>query len=135
MDENEATNTKQASAEIDAIIATVRGWRATTLSELRRVILSADPDIVEEIKWRKPSRPEGVATWMSSGNICVADLLKNAVRLTFPKGARVDDPSKLFNTRLDSKTVRAIDVFEDARIDEDALRLLIQAAVSVNRED
>ena len=126
-------STSDASAEIDAIIANVGGWRGTTLADLRRVILSANSEIVEEIKWRKPSRPEGVATWMDHGNICIADLLKSAVRLTFPKGAQVDDPAKLFNTRLDSKMVRAIDVFEGIRVDEDALRQVIQAAVAVNR--
>jgi hypothetical protein len=120
--------------EIDAIIANVGGWRGATLAELRRVIQSADPGIVEEIKWRKPSKPEGVATWMFDGNICMADLLKNAVRLTFPKGAHVNDPSKVFNTRLDSNSVRAVDVFEDSGIDADALRQLVQRAIAVNRE-
>jgi hypothetical protein len=119
--------------EIDAIVANVGGWQATTLAELRRIILSADADIVEEIKWRKPSKPEGVATWVSSGNICMADILKKAVRLTFSKGAQVDDPTKLFNTRLDSKSVRAIDVFEGSRIDEEALRLIVQRAILVNQ--
>jgi hypothetical protein len=122
-----------AAEEIDAIIANVGGWRAATLAELRRVILDSDADIVEEIKWRKPSKPEGVATWMRDGNLCMADVLKSAVRLTFPKGAQVDDPTKLFNTRLDSKTVRAIDFFEDSTIDEDALRSIVQRAVAVNR--
>jgi hypothetical protein len=122
-----------ASREIDAIIANAIGWRGATLAELRRIIRSVDPAIVEEIKWRKPSRPEGVATWTSDGNVCVADLLKNAVRLTFPKGAKIDDPSKVFNTRLDSNTVRAIDVFEDAHIDEDALRRIVREAIAVNR--
>jgi hypothetical protein len=130
-----STDDVSAAKEIDAIIATVGGWRAATLGEARRVILSADADIVEEIKWRKPSRPEGVATWMNDGNICMADLLKNAVRLTFPKGARVHDPTKLFNTRLDSNSVRAIDFFEGARIDEDALRRVVQAAIAVNRDN
>ena len=123
-----------ARKEIDAIIAKVGGWQAVTLTDIRRVILSADVDIVEAIKWRKPSKPEGVATWVSGGNICMADLLKNAVRLTFPKGARVDDPTKLFNTRLDSNSVRAIDFFEDSRVDDDALRRLVQRAIAVNRE-
>ena len=129
-----STNEASAPREIDTIIENAGGWRGETLAELRRVILSADPGIVEEIKWRKPSKPEGVATWMSDGNICMADLLKNAVRLTFPKGARVDDPAELFNTRLDSKTVRAIDVFEHAPVDEDALRELIRRAIAVNGE-
>jgi hypothetical protein len=132
---DEAMNTDEvdAGAEIDAIVARVGGWRAATLAELRRVILSSDSHIVEAIKWRKPSRPEGVATWMSDGNICMADLLKNAVRLTFPKGAQVDDPTKVFNTRLDSSTVRAVDFFENSRIDDDALRQLVRRAVALNR--
>ena len=129
-----ATDEASAAKEIDAIIANADGWRAATLAELRRVILSADPDIVEEIKWRKPSKPEGVATWVREGNVCMADLLKSAVRLTFPKGARVKDPMKLFNSRLDSSTVRAIDVFEDSSIDADALRRLVRDAVAVNRQ-
>jgi hypothetical protein len=123
-----------ATNEIDAIISHVGGWRAATLAELRRVILSADPHIVEEIKWRKPSKPEGVATWVFDGNICMADLLKSAVRLTFPKGALVDDPTRLFNTRLDSNSVRAVDFFEDSRIDGEALRQVVQRAIAVNRE-
>lgn len=119
--------------EIDAIIANVGGWRAATLTRLRRVILSADAEIVEQIKWRKPSKPEGVATWVCKGNLCMADLLKSAVRLTFPTGARLDDPAKLFNSRLDGTTVRAIDFFEDSRIDDDRLRQLVQQAVALNR--
>ena len=123
-----------AAHEIDAIIASIHDWRGATLAELRRIILSADPSIVEAVKWKKPSKPEGVATWMSDGNLCMADVLKSAVRLTFPQGARLDDPAKLFNTRLDSKSVRAIDVFEDVELDEDALRRLMQQAVAANRE-
>jgi hypothetical protein len=128
-------NTDDGSAvqEIDAIIANVGGWRAATLSELRHVILGADAEIHEEIKWRKPSRPEGVATWVCQGNICMADLLKSAVRLTFPKGARLDDPTHLFNARLDSGTVRAIDYFEDSLVDDTSLRQLIVQAVTANR--
>jgi hypothetical protein len=129
-----STDEPSAPDQIDAIVAGVSGWRATTLAELRRVILTADADIVEEIKWRKPSKPEGVATWVSDGNICMADILKNAVRLTFPKGARVDDPAKLFNTRLDSNSVRAIDFFEGLRIDEEALRGLVRGVIALNRK-
>jgi hypothetical protein len=132
-DESVSTDESSAPHQINAIIAAVDGWRSATLAELRRVILNADADIVEEIKWRKPSKPEGVATWMSDGNICMADILKNAVRLTFPKGARVDDPTKLFNTRLDSNSVRAIDFFEESPIDVEALRQLVQRAIAVNR--
>lgn len=124
----------EAAHEIDAIIADLHDWRGATLAELRRIILSADPSIVEAVKWKKPSKPEGVATWVSEGNLCMADVLKSAVRLTFPQGARLDDPAKLFNTRLDSKSVRAIDVFEDVELDEDALHRLMQQAVAANRE-
>jgi hypothetical protein len=122
-----------AAQEIDAIIANADGWKAATLAELRRAILSADAAISEEIKWRKPSKPEGVATWVCEGNLCMADILKNAVRLTFPKGARLDDPTKVFNTRLDSATVRAVDFFEDSPVDDDALRAIIEQAVAANR--
>jgi len=124
-----------AAQEIDAIVAGIGDWRATTLSALRRVVLSADDGIVEAIKWRKPSRPEGVATWIRDGNVCMADVLRRAVRLTFPRGARVDDPTGLFNARLDSGSVRAIDVFEHSRIDEDALRGLVRRAIEANRAD
>ena len=125
---------KSPAKEIDEIIANVGGWRALTLTTLRRVILSADADIVEAIKWRKPSKPEGVATWVCDGNVCMAGLLKSAVRLTFPKGARVDDPAGLFNSRLDSSSVRAIDFFEDARIHDGPLRQLVHQAIAVNRQ-
>lgn len=124
----------EAAHEIDAIIADIHDWRGATLAELRRIVLSADPSIVEAVKWKKPSKPEGVATWMSDGNLCMADVLKSAVRLTFPQGARLDDPARLFNTRLDSKSVRAIDVFENVQLDEEALRRLVQRAVAANRE-
>lgn len=120
--------------EIDAIIAKAGGWRGETLARVRRVIVGADPEIVEAIKWRKPSRPEGVATWMLEGNICMADVLKNAVRLTFPKGTRIADPDGLFNARLDSSGVRAIDYAEGAAVDDAALERLVQRAVAVNRE-
>jgi len=122
-----------AGEEIDDIIAAAGGWRAEALAGLRRVVLSADPGIVEEIKWRKPSKPEGVATWVCDGNVCMADVLKKAVRLTFPKGARLDDPAGLFNARLDGATVRAIDLVEGAAVDEDQLRLLVRNAIAENR--
>lgn len=124
---------QSASQQIDAIIANVGDWRAVTLTSLRRVILSADADIVEEIKWRKPSKPEGVATWVCDGNVCMADLLKSAVRLTFPKGARLEDPAELFNARRDSTSVRAIDFFEDSRIQDRPLRQLVHQAIAANR--
>jgi hypothetical protein len=96
------------------------------------VIKNADPGVVEEVKWKKPSRPSGVPVWSQDGILCVADTLKNAVRLTFPKGAQMKDPKKLFNTRLDSKTVRAIDFHEGDIVNEAALKALVLDAVRVN---
>jgi hypothetical protein len=123
---------KTPSQEIDAIIAKERGWKGKKLAELRGVITKASAAISEEVKWKKPSKPEGVAVWVADGNLCMADILKNAVRLTFPYGAKFKDPKKLFNTRLDSKTVRAIDFGEDHAIDKPALKALILEAVRVN---
>ena len=124
---------KSASQQIDDIIKIAGGWRGKKLSQLRAAIKKANPAIVEEVKWKKPSRPEGVPVWSHDGNLCIADTLKNAVRLTFPKGAQMKDPKKLFNTRLDSKTVRAIDFFEDNKIDDVALKTLILEAVKLNK--
>jgi len=123
---------KSESAQIDDIISNTNGWRGVTLAKLRGVITQAYPGIVEMVKWKKPSKPEGIPVWtFDEKNICMADTLKNAVRLTFPKGAQIKDPPGLFNTRLDSKTVRAIDFYKDANIDTDALRLLIIEAVKL----
>ena len=120
------------SQQIDAIIKAAVGWRGEKLARLRAVIRQADPAGVEEVKWKKPSRPEGVAVWSHDGIICHADLLKNAVRLTFHKGPLLKDPEKLFNTRLDSNAVRAIDFHEDDPINEAALQALIREGVEVN---
>jgi hypothetical protein len=123
---------KSASQQIDDIIKAAGGWQGALLSELRAAIKQADPELVEEVKWKKPSKPEGVAVWSHDGILCLADLLKNAVRLTFPKGAQLDDPKKLFNTRLTGNTVRGIDFAEGASIDKPALRDLIREAVRAN---
>jgi hypothetical protein len=120
------------SKQIDAIIAKSGDWRGETLAELRAIVKRADPDVVEEVKWRKPSRPEGVPVWSHSGIICVADTLKNTVRLTFPKGARITRGTGLFNARLDSKSVRAIDFREGETIDEASLEALIRNAAELN---
>ena len=129
---NPSPKEKSASQQIDAIIKEPGDWRGEKLSQLRAVIRNADPAVVEEVKWKKPSKPSGVPVWSHDGMICVADTLKNAVRLTFPKGAQVKDPKKLFNTRLDSKTVRAIDFYADGVINDAALKALILDAVKVN---
>jgi hypothetical protein len=122
---------KSASQEIDDIINNLPSWKGEKLAQIRAVIRQADPRIVEEIKWRKPSRPEGVPVWTHDGNICIGEALKNAVRLTFPNGASLSDPASLFNTRLDSKTVRAIDFGDNDTVDEAALSALIAQAVRV----
>ncbi len=123
---------RSRSQEIDAIIRESGDWRGRKLSQLRALIKKADPAVVEEVKWKKPSNPMGVPVWSHDGIICVGDTLKNAVRLTFPKGAQMKDPKKLFNTRLDSKTVRAIDFHEGDTVDETALKALILDAVRLN---
>src|SRR5436190_17497261 len=123
---------KSPSREIDAIIKSHDDWRGEKLSLLRALIKKADPGLVEEVKWKKPSNPMGVPVWSHDGILCLGDTLKNAVRLTFPKGAQMKDPKQLFNTRLDSNTVRAIDFHEDDTVDEAALEALILEAVRLN---
>lgn len=123
---------KSASEQIDDIIRAAGNWQGALLSELRALIRQADPELIEEVKWKKPSKPEGVAVWSHDGILCTADLLKNAVRLTFPKGAQLKDPKKLFNTRLTGNTVRGIDFPEGATIDKPALQDLIRAAAQAN---
>lgn len=102
------------------------------MAHLRELILRADPTVAEEIKWRKPSNPGGVPVWSDSGILCVGNVLKSSVRLTFPKGAAIADPKKLFNSRLDSRSVRAIDVHEAETIDDGGLKALIREAVRLN---
>lgn len=122
-----------AKQQIDNIISQLVDWRGEKLAKLRTLILEADASAVEEVKWKKPSKPEGVAVWSDGGIICVGEALKSAVRLTFPKGAKVSDPKKLFNTRLDSNLVRAIDFHEGEKIDEAALKTLIRIAAAANK--
>ena len=129
---NPSPEEKSPSEQIDAIIRESGDWRGKKLSQLRAIIKQADPGVVEEVKWKKPSRPEGVPVWSHDGILCIADTLKNAVRLTFPKGTQIKDPKKLFNSRLDSNTVRAIDFHEDDIVDEAALEGLILEAVGLN---
>ncbi len=128
------TEEKNPTQQIDDIIKNAEEWKGKKLSLLRNIITQADPEVIEEVKWKKPSKPEGVAVWSHSGIICVADILKNAVRLTFPKGAKLKDPKKLFNTRLDSNSVRAIDFFDVSALDEEGLKLLIIEGVRINQQ-
>ncbi len=122
------------SQEIDDIIRTSSDWRGETLARLREIVLSAGPSITEEVKWKKPSKPEGVPVWSVDGIVCIGEMLKHVVRLTFPKGARLNDPKNLFNARLESGTVRAIDVGEGTKIAVAPLRALIREAARVNAE-
>jgi hypothetical protein len=118
--------------EVDSIIKNVKDWRGNKMSQARDIILEAVPDIVEEVKWKKPSNPEGVPVWYHNGIICMGNILKSAVRLTFPMGALINDPEGTFNTRLDSKTVRAVDYLKDSNIDQNALKELVIEAAKLN---
>lgn len=121
------------SAQVDAKIKSFGDWRGKRLSQLRAVIKKADAGVIEEMKWKKPSNPSGVPVWSHDGIVCIGEALKNAVRLTFPKGALIKDPKKLFNARLDSNSVRAIDFAEDATVDEAAVKALYLEGVRVNK--
>jgi hypothetical protein len=117
---------------IDARIAALGDWRGETLARVRSLIKQADPEMVEEVKWRKPSSPMGVPVWEHDGIICTGETYKDKVKLTFAKGASLQDPSGLFNSSLEGNTRRAIDFHEGDKIDETALKALIRAAVALN---
>jgi hypothetical protein len=121
-----------AAQQVDAIVKNADDWRGETLARLRAIVLGAGPDIAEDVKWKKPSRPEGVPVWSLGGIVCIGEMLKSAVRLTFPKGAQLRDPKELFNARLDSKSVRAIDFREGAKLPEAALKALVREAAALN---
>src|SRR5918995_3207942 len=124
--------TDSPSQLIDARIEELGDWRGETLARVRNLIREADPDVVEEVKWRKPSNPFGVPVWSHAGIICTGETYKNVVKLTFAKGASLDDPSGLFNSSLEGNVRRAIDFHEGDKIDEKALKALIRAAVALN---
>jgi hypothetical protein len=121
-----------ASKLIDERISQLGDWRGKTLSKVRAIIREADPEIVEEWKWVKPTNP-GTPVWSHDGGICTGESYKSVVKLTFFKGAALDDPSGLFNSSLDGKVRRAIDIGENDAIDEAALKDLIREAVALNR--
>ena len=121
-----------ATEKIDAKIAELGDWRGETLAEARRVILAADPEIVEEWKWAKATSP-GVPVWSRDGGICTGETYKNVVKLTFFKGASLGDPKGLFNSSLEGNVRRAIDIREGEKIDEEALTALVREAVALNR--
>ena len=117
---------------IDAKIEELGDWRGETLARVRALIKEADPEVVEEWKWRKPSNP-GVPVWSHDGGICTGETYRSVVKLTFFKGASLEDPSGLFNSSLEGKVRRAIDIREGEEINEDAFRALIREAVNLNR--
>ena len=120
------------SALIDAKIAALGDWRGAALAKLRALIREADPAIEETVKWRKPTNPSGVPVWERAGLICTGETYKDKVKLTFAKGAALDDPDRLFNAGLDGGTRRAIDLFEGDRVDAAAFQALVRAAVAAN---
>ncbi len=122
----------EATDAIDELIAKTPDWRGATLAKLRKMIREADPEMIEEVKWRRPSNPLGAPVWSHNGIVCVGNILKERVRLTFNAGALLPDPQKLFNTRLDSKTARAIDVYEGDTLNVSALKALIRSGVEHN---
>jgi hypothetical protein len=128
----QANEEASASHLIDARIKDLNDWRGEMLARLRTLIKQADPEVVEEVKWRKPSNPLGVPVWSHAGIICTGETYKNYVKLTFAKGASLPDPSGLFNSSLEGNTRRAIDFHEDATVDENAFKALIRAAVALN---
>lgn len=117
---------------IDAKIAALGDWRGETLARVRALIREADPDVVEAVKWRKPSNPSGVPVWEHEGLICTGETYRDKVKLTFARGAALADPSGLFNAGLDGGTRRAIDIREGGEVDGAALKALVRAAVALN---
>ena len=128
------TDTAEGSASdmIDARIAALGDWRGDALRQVRALIRAADPDVVETVKWRKPSNPMGVPVWEHDGILCTGEIYKDKVKLTFARGAELEDPAGLFNSSLDGNSRRAIDIREAEEIDGEALKSLVRAAVALN---
>src|SRR5947209_8966553 len=131
MKNSSAQDAESPAQLIETRIKELGDWRGETLSRLRALITQADPEVVEEFKWRKATAP-GVPVWYHQGPICTGETYKSVVKLTFFKGASLEDPSGLFNSSLEGNTRRAIDFHEDDEIDEKAFATLIRAAVSLN---
>ena len=129
-----AENAISGSEQIDEKIATLTDWRGETLTVIRKLIHEADPEVVEEIKWRKPSNPTGVPVWSHAGILCTGEIYTDKVKLTFAKGASLPDSSRLFNSSLDGGNRRAIDIRNGDPIDGKALKALIRAAVMSNTD-
>ena len=127
-----ATGDESPSRLIDAKIARLDDWRGETLARMRALIHEADPEVVETVKWRKPTNPAGVPVWEHAGILCTGETYKDKVKLTFAKGAALKDPAGLFNSSLDGNVRRAIDIREGDKINEKALKALIREAVALN---
>ena len=123
---------KSASQLIDDKIAGMGDWRGEALARIRALIHEADPDVVETVKWRKPSNPSGVPIWEHAGIVCTGETYKDKVKLTFARGAALDDPSGVFNGKDTGATRRSIDIFEGGAPDETAFKALFRAAVALN---
>ena len=132
MKKQASTESQSASELIDKRIAELGDWRGGTLSRLRTLIKQADPGVVEEVKWRKPSNPGGTPVWYHDGILCTGESYKNHVRLTFAKGASLKDPKGLFNASLEGNALRAIVVHEGEEVDAGAFKALLRAAVALN---
>jgi len=131
MRQSDRNESQSASERIDKRIAELDDWRGKTLSRMRKLIKEADPDVVEEVKWVKATNP-GTPTWSHDGIICTGEPYKSVVKLTFAKGASLQDPAKLFNSSLAGNTRRAIDIHEKENVDAGAFKALIRAAVALN---
>jgi hypothetical protein len=121
-----------ASRLIDNMIAKTPDWRGATLAKLRKIIHDADREMTEEVKWRRPSSPMGAPVWEHNGIVCIGNILKESVRITFNAGAALPDPHMLFNARLESNKARAIDVYEGDKLNVSALKALIRSGVEYN---
>lgn len=133
MDDRSAPETESHSQVMDARFSELADWRGAMLSRIRKLIKQADPGVVEELKWRKPTNPGGVPVWSHEGMICTGEVYKNHVKVTFAKGASLEDPERLFNSSLDGNLRRAIDVHEGEELDEEAFKALIRSAVALNQ--
>ena len=120
------------AALIDAKIAAFGDWRGEVLARIRALIREADPEVVETVKWRKPSNPSGVPVWEHAGILCTGEVYKGYVKLTFAQGAALEDPAGLFNAGFGGGTRRAIDIREGETVDEDAFKALVREAVAKN---
>jgi len=131
MKKSGASEAHSGSKLVDKRIADLADWRGETLSRMRKLIKDADPDVVEELKWIKATNP-GVPTWSHDGIICTGESYKSIVKLTFAKGASLNDPAKLFNSSLEGSTRRAIDIHEGEKLNAAAFKSLIRAAIALN---